>query len=82
VNAAQAVRERVWRARLLGVLAVEIDALQRASLRTALTQLRAALGPGAGVFLQATRERILGAGHPDSLATRERLAVARRPAPR
>jgi DNA-binding SARP family transcriptional activator/tetratricopeptide (TPR) repeat protein len=34
----------------------------RASLRTALTQLRAALGPGAGVFLQATRERIALAG--------------------
>jgi DNA-binding SARP family transcriptional activator/tetratricopeptide (TPR) repeat protein len=34
----------------------------RASLRTALTQLRAALGPGAGVFLEATRERIALAG--------------------
>jgi DNA-binding SARP family transcriptional activator/tetratricopeptide (TPR) repeat protein len=31
----------------------------RASLRTALTQLRVALGPGAGVFVQATRERIV-----------------------
>jgi hypothetical protein len=31
--------------------------------------------------LLEARERILGAGHPDTLATRERLAVARREAP-
>ena len=35
-----------------------LDASARASLRTALAQLRASLGPDAGRFLHATRERV------------------------
>jgi len=46
----QAVAARLWP----GVL----DESARGSLRTALTQLRAALGPDAGRFLQATREHV------------------------
>jgi DNA-binding SARP family transcriptional activator len=42
-----------------------LDASARASLRTALAQLRAALGPDAGRFLNATRERVALAGAVD-----------------
>src|SRR5919112_5085836 len=38
------------------------DKSARASLRTALMQLRAALGPTAGRFVHATRERVTLAG--------------------
>jgi DNA-binding SARP family transcriptional activator len=64
----EALAMRLWP----GVL----DESARASLRTALTQLRAALGPDAPRFLQATRERVALAG-PEEVWTdvgeRERL---------
>jgi DNA-binding SARP family transcriptional activator len=50
----EALAARLWP----GVL----DESARGSLRTALAQLRAALGPDAGRFLQATREHVALAG--------------------